>query len=744
MRKGFLRVGSSIDVRSMFRSALGQFLCALSVALLLAGCGGGSAAPPPPPPISVSVAPRNPPVQVSQPQLFTATVSNSSNTSVTWALTQNAAACSPGCGTLSSTTANPVTYTAPAIVPTPATVTITATSVADNTKNGATTITVTQPSSGIAVSVSPKRAAVTTSQTQQFSATVTGNNNHGVTWFVDNIMNGNAATGQIDANGVYAPGTQAGRHNVTAQSVVDGTSSAASFVAVTDLAGVFSWRGTEGDTTRQGVNPKEYALETTTVKNNFGKLFSCHVDGYMYAQPLYVANLTMGDGKKHNVVFVATEQDNVYAFDADASPCVQFWHQSMLGNGENFLDQNDVSGCSDLVPNVGITGTPVIDPVAQTLYVSAESKDSATSTQFFHRLHALNLVDGSDRVTPSVIQASINTTVNGTVSFDTTTGYLYNQRPGLLLLNGVVYIAWGSHCDLGAYHGWLMGYNAGDLTQAAVFNVTPNGSEGAVWMTGGAPSADSSGNVYVVTGNGTFDANSAVAPKNDYGDSFLKLNAAGGLSVADYFTPFNQDVLNAQDLDLGDGTMVLLPDQSGSSPTHLGYGAGKEGKLYLVDRDFFGNFTPGGPDAVQQSFSISTHGFWSTPAFWNNTLYAGPTSNPLMAFSFDTATKQFSTTASSSTAAAFGYPGLNPAVSSQGANANGIVWAIDANGFGTPKAAVLHAFDATNLASELYSSGTKVGDAAGNAVKFTVPVIANGKVYIGTQSELDVYGLLPN
>ena len=342
-----------------------------------------------------------------------------------------------------------------------------------------------------------------------------------------------------------------------------------------------------------------------------------------------------------------------------------------------------------------------------------------------------------------------------TISFDALRN---NQRPGLLLLSGVVYIAWASHDDTPTYHGWVIAYNAATLAQKAAFSPTPDGTqsgglEGGIWMTGAAPAADSSGNVYLSVGNGTFDDTldtvPPVAPADDFGDSVLKLTLSGSsLSVADFFAPDDQMTLNTGDVDLGSTGVVLLPDLTGASPTHLMFCGGKDGNIYLLSRDNLGKYLMSS-NAVVQYFQLSgdtSNGFRSTPAFFNNTLYGAGLGDPLMAVVFTPSTRLFSTTPSSQSAETYGGFGVTPMVSAQ-STTNGIVWTIDYGpDQGSPStSAILRAYNATSLASKLYDSSSQgTRDQTGLAVKFTVPTVANGKVYVGTQTELDVFGLLPN
>jgi hypothetical protein len=358
------------------------------------------------------------------------------------------------------------------------------------------------------------------------------------------------------------------------------------------------------DNARTGQNLNETILTPANVNSTqFGLLFIAPtIDGYVYAQPLYLSNVTLPGQGAHNVVFVATEHDSVYAFDADTygSP---LWHVNFLSSGGTTVVStvpNSDLGTGDIVPEIGITGTPVIDPKTGTLYLVAKTKETTgTTSTYVQRLHALDVTTGQECPgSPVVIQASVPGTglgnSNGTLAFN---ALRENQRPALLLLNGIVYIAWASHGDIDPYHGWLIGYNATTLQQVAVFNTTPNGTRGGIWQGGGGPAADSSGNIYFMTGNGTFSAPN-LGTGIDYGDSFLKLSTSGGLSVLDWFTPYNESTLEQGDADLGAGGVLLLPDSVGSNAhQHLMVGSGKQGTIYLVDRgdgstQTMGEFTP--------------------------------------------------------------------------------------------------------------------------------------------------------
>jgi hypothetical protein len=495
------------------------------------------------------------------------------------------------------------------------------------------------------------------------------------------------------------------------------------------------------DLARTGQNLSETQLTPADVNStSFGRLFSVPVDGQVYAQPLYMSGLTIPGQGVHNVVFVATQHDSVYAFDADTNigPEVNpLWHDSFINppTGVTTVLSADVN-CYDIAPEIGITATPVIDPASNTLYVVAMTKEiSGDTTTYVHRLHALDVATGAEKFGgPVVIQASATGTGDGG-TVDVFNPHDFKERPALLLSGGVVYTAWSSHCDESAYHGWLIGYDAHTLQQVSVFNVTPNGQLGSIWASGAGPAVDAQGDIYFTTANGTFDANSG---GSDYGNTFLRLqaNGAGGMSVVQYFTPFNQAMLNAQDLDLGSGGVLLLPDAVGSTAhPHLLTSAGKQGEIYLVDRDTMGGFNNGSDQVVQELASSPEFGM---AAYFNGDLYYGGDGDSLKAFSV--ANAGLSTAPASQSSTVFGFPGTTPSVSANG-TMNAIVWAIE-NGSG---GAVLHAYDAGNLADELYNSGEAgTRDQLDAAVKFTVPTIADGHVFVGTNAMLTVFGMFSN
>jgi hypothetical protein len=499
------------------------------------------------------------------------------------------------------------------------------------------------------------------------------------------------------------------------------------------------------DNSRTGQNLKETILTLANVNpKTFGKLFYYPVKGYVYAQPLYLQNVTIPGKGVHNVVYVATEQAIVYAFDADSNAganATPLWLTSFINpaKGITAVTSNEVA-CTDLVPTIGITSTPVIDTTTNTIYVVAKTREKG---QYFQRLHALDVTTGAEKFGgPKVIQAQVKGSGDGgtMVTFNP---LMEAQRPGLLLQNGQVLIGWASHCDIPTYYGWIMAYDAHTLAQVAVWNATPNAGYGGIWQSGGGLAGDASFNTYFATGNGQFDVGKNGGGGVDYGDSIVKLSppSAGSFTVASYFTPFDQSSLSGGDTDLGSGGLVLLPDQPLGSPhQHLLAQSGKEGTLYLVNRDSMGQYNPSNNSQIVQNIPGSNGGMWSSPAWWNNTLYIGGNGDNLKAFSFDPVMGKFNTSPSSATSTFYNYPPATPSISANG-NSNAILWAIQTEGFSSNKAEILHAYNATNLA-ELFNSTQGTGNYAGGAVKYAVPTIANGKVYFGAVARLNVYGLL--
>ncbi len=510
------------------------------------------------------------------------------------------------------------------------------------------------------------------------------------------------------------------------------------FVAALPLSAQVNVVTYQYDASRAGANLNESVLTPANVsQSQFGKLFSFAVDGYVYGQPLYLGNVSIAGKGTHNVVLAATEHDSVYAFDADSGSganAAPLWHVSFLnaGAGVTTVPYQD-TGCNQIVPELGVSSTPVIDPATGTVYVVAMTKETAGgSPTYVQRLHALDISNGAERSgSPVAIQASYPGTGEGggTVVFAPRN---YKQRPGLLLLNGVVYAAFSSHCDIGTYHGWLMGYDAKTLKQVALYNNTPNGNQGSFWQGNAAPAADADGNIYVVAGNGTFDYPDS---GGDLGESYIKLSSTGGLAAIDYFAPFNFGELDGADLDVGSAGVALIGDEAGSaSHPHLMVGAGKEGRIYVLDRDNLGKWRNGADSQIVASLAGAIGGgLFGNPAYFNKTVYFGGAGDNLKAFSLENA--KLGTSPTSESSGQFAYPGGVPSISANGTS-NGIVWFLETSN-------TLHAYDASNLGHELYNSNqNRSRDALASYVKFSVPTIANGRVYVGTQNSLAVFGLL--
>ena len=494
----------------------------------------------------------------------------------------------------------------------------------------------------------------------------------------------------------------------------------------------------KNDLMRTGQNLSESKLTPANVAAaSFGLLRQLKVDGKVDAQPLYVSSLVIG-GSSHHALIVATEHASVYAFDADSGSTL--WQVSLLGKGETLSDSR---GCPQVTPEVGITSTPVIDlqqGAHGTLYAVAMSKDG--SSTYHQRLHALDLSTGAETTgSPTEIAATFPAAGGAVATFDPSQ---YEDRAALLLLNGTVYTSWTSHCDHAPYSGWVIGFSQSTLARTATLNVAPNSESGpAIWMSGGGPAADAAGNMYLLTANGAFettlDAN-GFPNHQDYGNSFLKISTAGGsLKVADYFTMYNEVAESNADADLGSGGAMLLPDMTDARNTvrHLAVGAGKDGVIYVVDRDAMGKFNRVNNLQLYQEVDHGlTAGIYSTPAYFNGVVYYGDIDSTLKAFSVTSA--KLVETPQSQSPSHFVYPGTAPSISANGSS-GGIVWAHE-----NSNPAVLHAYDATDLSHELYNSNQAPGnrDHFGIGNKFITPVVADGKVFVGTTNSVAVFGLL--
>jgi hypothetical protein len=506
------------------------------------------------------------------------------------------------------------------------------------------------------------------------------------------------------------------------------------------------------DIARTGQNLTEFILSPGNVNMaQFGKIGFYPVDGLVDAQPLYASAVAVPNNGSHNLLIAATENASVYAFDADSGATI--WHVSVLKPGETPSDDPSHPTSASLI---GVNATPVIDRSIGphgAIYVvtSSATRENGSVSTYYQRLHALDLALGTELFGGPV---DIHATYPGFGDSTNDTSVVfypkqYRERCALLLLNGVVYTTWASHYDYRPYTGWIIGYSESTLAQTTVLNVTPNGNAGAIWMSGAGPAADSSGNIYFLDANGTFDPtldSNGFPVGGDYGNAFLKLSTVHNqLSVADYFEMDNGESESVGDVDLGSGGALVLPDLNDASghTMHLAVGAGKDGNLYVVNRDSMGKLTPNNSGIYQQLTGALGIGVWGMPAYFNDTIYYGPWGSPILAFTISNA--KLSTNPTIKSPNSFGYPGTTPGVSANG-KSNGIVWAVDNGSVGGALAsgtAVLHAYSASSL-NEIYNSNQASGgrDGFGTGNKFITPTIVNGKVFVGTPNGVAVFGLL--
>jgi hypothetical protein len=594
------------------------------------------------------------------------------------------------------------------------------------------------PTSSVpSITIQPSDQTVSVGQAATFTVTATGAAPLNYQW----QRSGSPISGATASSYAIAATTAGDSGSGFAVVVTNASGSATSRNAMLTVTSGPVSAGTDvltykNDLSRSGQNLSESTLTPANVTAaTFGLLRNLPVDGKVDAQPLYVSRLSVS-GSMHNVVFAATEHDSVYAFDADTGSVL--WHATLLAAGETL---SDTHGCPQVTPEIGITATPVIDRAHGTLYVVAMSKDA--SANYHQRLHALDLTTGAELLNgPVEITAAYPTAAGGASMFNPGQ---YEERAALLLLNGTVYTSWTSHCDIAPYFGWIIAYSASTLSRTAVLNVAPNsgGVGPAIWMSGGGPAADSAGNIYLLTANGAFETTmdaKGFPSAQDYGNSFLKISTAGGsLSVADYFTMYNEVDESSADQDLGSGGEMLLPDLTDSTNTvrHLVIGAGKDGHIYVVNRDSMGKFNSSSNAQIwQQVNGALTSSIFSTPAYFNGTVYYGDMGATLKAFAISGA--KLAATPQSQSAAQFTYPGTAPSVSANGTS-NAIVWAHE-----NTDPAVLHAYDGLNLAHELYNSNQAAGnrDHFGTGNKYITPTVADGKVFVGTTAGVGVFGLL--
>jgi hypothetical protein len=588
--------------------------------------------------------------------------------------------------------------------------------------------------------IQPASQTVTVEQSATFSVVAAGTAPLTYQWQKNNANIVGATSSTYTTPPTISGDTGATFRVIVTNSVTSITSNSATLT----VSPVVTSAGTDVTTYHNDIaRTGQYITETKLTQANvnsttFGLLRNLTVDGRVDAEPLYLSQLSVA-GSAHNVVFIVTEHDSVYAFDSDTG--AQLWKVSLLGSGETSSDDR---GCSQVSPEIGITSTPVIDGTAGAhgiLYAVAMSKNGAT---YFQRLHALDITTGAElEGGPVTVQATYpgtgDNSSGGQVVFDPKQ---YKERAALLLLNGVIYTSWASHCDFSPYTAWIMGYNQTSLAQTSVLNLTPNGAEGSIWQSGGGLAADAQGNIYALMANGTFDTTldaNGFPSKQDYGNGFVKISTTGGnLQVADYFNMSNTVNESGGDIDLGSGGAMVLPDLSyGTANTlNLAVGAGKDGNIYVVNRNNMGKFSSTSNNVYQELPGAVPNGVWGVPAYFNNAVYYCDVNATLKSFSITSG--KLSTTPVH-TGASFTYPGVLPSVSANGTS-NGIVWAIENTG-----TAVLHAYAANDLTQELYNSNQASGgrDHFGSGNKFITPMIADGKVFAATTNSVAVFGLLP-
>jgi hypothetical protein len=710
-------------------------LVILVATLALAGCSGLSSTTGPGgnPPVAPSLTVQPASVAVTAGQTATFSVAATGTTPLTYQWRKNST-------NLSGATAASYTTPVTTIADTGAKFDVVVTNSVGSVTSAQATLTVSSVPVAPTITTQPANQTVTAGQTATFSVAATGTAPLAYQW----QKNGTDIPGATSASymtPVTASADSGALFRVVVSNTVGNVTSNSATLTVNpgttnSTVDVITYHYDNG---RSGQNLNETALTPANVKSaTFGKKGEFSVDGKVDAQPLYLSQVTIA-GQKKNVLYVATEHGSVYAFDADSingTTSAFLWKTSTLGSGETTSDNR---GCGQVDPEIGITATPVIDRARNAIYVVAMSKNG--SGNYFQRLHALDLSTGNELFGgPHTITATYpgtgDNSSGGNVIFDPKQ---YKERPGLLQINGTIYTTWSSHCDIRPYTSWVMAFSADTLAQTSVLNLVPNGSEGGIWMAGTAPAADTAGNLFFIMGNGDFDTtlNASGFPANgNCGNCFVKLSTSSGLKLADYFTPHNTVAESNADQDFGSGGGILLVDvtDSGGTTRHLSVGAGKDSIIYVVDRDSMGKFNAS-TDQIYQEISGQLGGeVFSMPAFFNNIVYYGAVGDALKAFPVSSA--KLAGTPSTQSTHHFGYPGTTPSISANGTT-NAIVWAVDNGG-------ILYAFDTANLTTELYNSNQAANNRdhfSGN--KFITPVVANGKVYVGTPTSVAVFGTLP-
>jgi hypothetical protein len=677
-------------------------------------------------PPSITTQPSNQTVNAAQTATFTVVASGTAPLSYQW---QKAGANISG--------ATSASYTTPATVFTDngSQFAVVVSNLAGNITSHATTLTV---NALPFITTQPSNQTVSAGQTATFAVAASGTAPLSYQWQKGGA-NISGATSASYTTPATAPADSGSHFDIVISNSLGNATSNTVTLTVNSSAPIVDVVTYHYDNARSGANLQETTLTPANVTSaKFGKVGFYSVDGLVDGQPLYLSQLSIAGGT-HNVLYVVTENDSVYAFDADSGTVL--WHVSLLGTGEAASDDR---GCSQVTPEIGITSTPVIDRTRGphgAIYTVAMSKNGSN---YFQRVHALDITTGAELFGgPVIVQATFPGTgdgsKNGNVIFNPAQ---YKERAGLTLSNGVLYTMWASHCDDRPYTGWIIGYDAATLAQTQLLNVTPNGNEGAIWMAGAAPAADSDGNIYFLDANGSFDTtldSNGFPNQGDFGNAFIKLSTSGTLAVADYFTMSSTTNESNSDEDLGSGGAVVLLDllDAGGNAHQLAVGAGKDGVIYVVDRTAMGKFDPNTDNIYQEIGGALSGSVFSKPSYFNGTIYYGAVSDNIKAF--PTSNAKLATTASSQTAGTFTYPGSTPSISASGTG-NAILWAVE-----NSNPAVLHAYDATNLATELYNSNQSSSsrDHFGNGNKFITPIVVNGKVYVGTPNGVAVFGLLP-
>jgi Immunoglobulin domain/Immunoglobulin I-set domain len=593
------------------------------------------------------------------------------------------------------------------------------------------------------ITTQPSNRTVTVGQTATFTVVATGTPSPAYQWRKGGVNISGATSATYVTPATAASDTGEKFDVVVSNSAGSVTSSAATLTVTAATASNFDVVTYHYDNLRTGQNTKETTLTHANVTHTkFGKLGKFPVDGRVDAQALYLSNLAISGQGTKNVLYVVTEHDTVYAFDADSlnggGSAVKLWSHSVLASGEA---PSDDRGCGQVTPEIGITATPVIDRARNAIYVVAMSKTS--SGTYFHRIHALNLTTGAELFGgPTEIVASYPgsgaNSSNGKVVFD---AKAYKERPGLLQIGGTIYTTWSSHCDIAPYTSWVMSYSADTLDQLSVLNLVPNGNDGGIWMAGTAPAADPAGNIYFIVGNGDFGTSlgtNGLPTNGNCGNCFAKISSTAPMKLIDYFATSKTVDQSNGDIDFGSGGPLLLPDVTDSSgkARHLAIGSGKDTAIFVLDRDNMGKFNASKNSVYQEIDGQLSAGVFAKPSYFNGTVYYGAVQDSIKAFPVNTA--KMATTPSSHTATTFGYPGATPVISANGTS-EGIVWVVENGG-----TAVLHAYDATNLATELYNSNQAAnGHDSFSGNKYITPIVANGKVFVGTPNSVVVFGLLP-